>query len=325
MTYKKGKNLFLLFSLILMVLLFSSAEGFISYAPPIHFLKALERNLKIATYVYITRSGDGRYVFQKSHNPGFSYIIVRPEDGLDATNACLEEYGFAIVKKETQGDADRLYIYPRCQPCSGKDCDGIYDPMDNCPEAFNPDQADTDGDGIGDVCDLPDLEARLIQVILKSHNSRLYRMDLEVKIQNVGTDPATPFEVIWSGAGVYEEANPDSPLQYCPKYPQTRVETVGGLNEGEFVELSNSWLIEKDSYNSLVKGMSCGLFTLSCKANNQKMIDESDDGDNSAVYTVVGDCMVTDFLNGLDCLNDPCPDIAEYEVRRSSAGITEFF
>ncbi|WP_425568148.1 T9SS type A sorting domain-containing protein [Snuella lapsa] len=33
------------------------------------------------------------------------------------------------------------------------DDDGVSDCMDNCPEAYNPDQSDTDHDGIGDVCD----------------------------------------------------------------------------------------------------------------------------------------------------------------------------
>ena len=36
---------------------------------------------------------------------------------------------------------------------SDKDLDGVYDHLDNCPETANEDQADTDGDGMGDVCD----------------------------------------------------------------------------------------------------------------------------------------------------------------------------
>jgi hypothetical protein len=34
------------------------------------------------------------------------------------------------------------------------DCDGIADSEDNCPDTWNSEQLDADGDGIGDVCDL---------------------------------------------------------------------------------------------------------------------------------------------------------------------------
>ena len=32
---------------------------------------------------------------------------------------------------------------------------GVLDGLDNCPDRANANQADTDNDGIGDVCDLP--------------------------------------------------------------------------------------------------------------------------------------------------------------------------
>src|SRR5690606_7299046 len=38
------------------------------------------------------------------------------------------------------------------------DGDTIADSIDNCPETPNPDQADSDGDGIGDVCDDSDTD-----------------------------------------------------------------------------------------------------------------------------------------------------------------------
>jgi hypothetical protein len=37
--------------------------------------------------------------------------------------------------------------------CPDDDEDGICDPVDNCPNEPNPDQTDTDGDGVGDACD----------------------------------------------------------------------------------------------------------------------------------------------------------------------------
>ena len=33
------------------------------------------------------------------------------------------------------------------------DSDGIHNLDDNCPDDYNPDQIDTDTDGMGDVCD----------------------------------------------------------------------------------------------------------------------------------------------------------------------------
>ncbi|ADO75805.1 hypothetical protein [Stigmatella aurantiaca] len=33
------------------------------------------------------------------------------------------------------------------------DADGVYFPQDNCPRAYNPTQADCDGDGLGDACE----------------------------------------------------------------------------------------------------------------------------------------------------------------------------
>jgi hypothetical protein len=43
-----------------------------------------------------------------------------------------------------------------CQPCDSEfdgDGDGVLTTEDNCPLAFNPDQADMDNDGQGDACE----------------------------------------------------------------------------------------------------------------------------------------------------------------------------
>ena len=38
-------------------------------------------------------------------------------------------------------------------PADDTDEDGVNDCEDNCPEIYNPDQSDVDGDGVGDVCE----------------------------------------------------------------------------------------------------------------------------------------------------------------------------
>ncbi|MEE2719628.1 MAG: lamin tail domain-containing protein [Planctomycetota bacterium] len=40
--------------------------------------------------------------------------------------------------------------------CTDTDEDGVCDEDDNCPNTYNPDQADSDEDGSGDACDVPD-------------------------------------------------------------------------------------------------------------------------------------------------------------------------
>lgn len=50
-----------------------------------------------------------------------------------------------------QADDDGNGIGDACE--GDNDGDGIPDEFDNCPDFPNPDQADSDGDGIGDVCD----------------------------------------------------------------------------------------------------------------------------------------------------------------------------
>jgi hypothetical protein len=47
-------------------------------------------------------------------------------------------YQIQVVAKTLPPDADN---------------DGIPDSSDNCPDRFNPDQSDQDGDGLGDICD----------------------------------------------------------------------------------------------------------------------------------------------------------------------------
>jgi hypothetical protein len=46
-----------------------------------------------------------------------------------------------------------LYVDVAASPPPDQDGDGVPDTSDNCPAAYNPTQADTDGDGAGDACD----------------------------------------------------------------------------------------------------------------------------------------------------------------------------
>ncbi|MEJ1222378.1 invasin domain 3-containing protein [Sediminicola sp. 1XM1-17] len=91
----------------------------------------VEINTDLGTVGNVTDNGDGSYgaIFTASTVTGTATV------------------GFSI-----NGIAGNATISIRLIAFDS-DQDGVPDEVDNCPTAFNPDQLDFDGDGIGDVCD----------------------------------------------------------------------------------------------------------------------------------------------------------------------------
>jgi len=72
--------------------------------------------------------------------------VVELRLGADSIN----DSGQVVFKAKL---ADGTYGIYRADPLGDVDGDGVDDEVDNCPAVANPDQTDTDGDGLGDACD----------------------------------------------------------------------------------------------------------------------------------------------------------------------------
>ena len=93
--------------------------------------------------------------YVKVNGPGSAYIfdVVDPA-GLDCNDN--EICDMNDILDGTSEDCNDNRVPDECESSADGDADGVKDICDNCPDLFNPDQVDCDGDGIGDLCALAD-------------------------------------------------------------------------------------------------------------------------------------------------------------------------
>jgi uncharacterized repeat protein (TIGR01451 family) len=81
-------------------------------------------------------------------------VTVRVTSDGTYTNKAVASFKIGVSPKSVDSNTTRTTrgTNPNCAP-NDRDCDGVPDQLDNCPDVPNPDQADRDHDGKGDACD----------------------------------------------------------------------------------------------------------------------------------------------------------------------------
>ncbi len=110
-----------------------------------------------------------------------------------------------------------------------RDADGIPDADDNCLTVYNPDQIDTDGDGVGDACTFEeptpagsDVEVELGSVMNMDFHSVNGSGDTKLEIQRVGR--SLPSNIDYAAFGTQEQyevtttATFDNEIEVCINY-----------------------------------------------------------------------------------------------------------
>jgi len=105
------------------------------------------------------------------------------------------------------------------------DNDGVLDNVDNCPLIANPDQADTDGDGIGDVCE-PDTDGD--DVIDDSDNCPLIKNPDQADTDGDGVGDACDGGADTDGDGI-EDASDNCPFDPNADQQDTDGDGIGDV------------------------------------------------------------------------------------------------
>lgn len=126
-------------------------------------------SLDVTTYV-IDEGATGQVIFQAvswmhpwrqcsvlPYVPGESLKFSSAFDGDPAINGFYyDDVSFEVLKSSANNTVVASFFTSfELTPPVDTDSDGIPDAIDNCPTTYNPDQADSNGDGVGDACSPP--------------------------------------------------------------------------------------------------------------------------------------------------------------------------
>ncbi len=174
------------------------------------------------------------------------------------------------------------------------DGDGVANATDNCLDISNPSQHDSDGDGYGDACDMPDFEPVCVRVEAETVSASNVKVTLYVEIRNL-QQPREPYsggvDVTWTHVEVgtttrpARAISPPSGTQVAanPLFPTTSTETVTFVGAST-AHLKRSWLVDRDDWDA-----SSGLarpLTFTAVVDTDNQINEMNEANNTCMVSV---------------------------------------
>ena len=108
------------------------------------------------------RNSDGRCFTPETPCPNgqvrnaAGQCVEPPCRNSDQDSICDTDDNCPFNTNEDQRDTDGDGVGDVCDECPDADGDSVCNDVDNCLDAYNPDQSDSDQDGAGDVCDTDD-------------------------------------------------------------------------------------------------------------------------------------------------------------------------
>jgi hypothetical protein len=136
-------------------------------------------------------SGSGNGVTDSAGEASHTYTGTN--QGIDTISACYDRDGTGVCEPgELTATASMTWTQPTIVD---QDADGVPDGTDNCPTLANPDQADLNDDGEGDVCD-PDIDGDGLSNVI------------EIWLGCDPYDPDTDDDGVWDGVEVVIGTNP---------------------------------------------------------------------------------------------------------------------
>jgi hypothetical protein len=121
--------------------------------PEIRWNGSTDTGSGVAGYVALVRNSGGAIVWSQVVSASARAATVGQALGLGNYTAEVVAFDGAAPQPFTATGTRAFTLVEPATPPPDSDADGVADPSDNCPNTSNPNQANFDGDGLGDACD----------------------------------------------------------------------------------------------------------------------------------------------------------------------------